>query len=52
LIDQKGKAFKSLQYENRKTLGIGLQLGVGLSGNGIGPYVGIGLNYTPKFLQW
>tara|TARA_R110000803_G_scaffold170573_3_gene233551 strand:+ start:1412 stop:2182 length:771 start_codon:yes stop_codon:yes gene_type:complete len=52
LIDQQGKAFKSLQYENRKTLGIGLQLGVGLSGNGIGPYVGIGLNYTPKFLQW
>jgi hypothetical protein len=52
LIDQKSKAFKSLQYENRKTLGLGLQLGVGLSGQQITPYVGVGLNYTPKFLQW
>lgn len=52
LINQKSKAFKSLQYENRKTLGLGLQLGVGLSGTQISPYVGIGLNYTPKFLQW
>ena len=52
LIDQKSKAFKGLQYENRKTIGLGLQLGVGFSGNGFAPYVGIGLNYTPKFLQW
>lgn len=52
LIDQRGSAFKSLQYENRKTLGLGLQLGVGFSGSGVAPYVGIGLNYTPKFLQW
>ena len=52
LIDQKSKAFKGLQYENRKTLGLGLQLGVGFSGSGVAPYVGIGLNYTPKFLQW
>tara|TARA_R110002072_G_scaffold163884_5_gene316808 strand:+ start:6231 stop:7001 length:771 start_codon:yes stop_codon:yes gene_type:complete len=52
LIDQRSSAFKSLQYENRKTLGLGLQLGVGFNGNGVAPYVGIGLNYTPKFLQW
>lgn len=52
LIDQRSNAFKSLQYENRKTLGLGLQLGVGYSGNGVAPYVGIGLSYTPKFLQW
>ena len=52
LIDQRSRAFKRLQYENRKTLGLGLQLGVGFSGNGVAPYVGIGLNYTPKFLQW
>ncbi len=52
LIDQNSKAFKDLQYQNRKTLGLGLQLGVGLSGNGVTPYVGVGLNYTPKFLQW
>ncbi len=52
LIDQRSNVFKSLQYENRKTLGLGLQLGVGLSGTQIRPYIGIGLNYTPKFLQW
>ena len=52
LIDQRSKAFKDLQYQNRKTLGLGLQLGVGLSSNGVSPYIGIGLNYTPKFLQW
>ena len=52
LIDQNSNAFKSLQYQNRKTLGVGLQLGIGFSGNGFAPYVGIGLNYTPKFLQW
>ena len=52
LIDQRSKAFKDLQFKNRKTLGLGLQLGVGLSGNGVTPYVGVGLNYTPKFLQW
>lgn len=52
LIDQKGKAFKDLQYQNRKTLGLGLQLGVGLTKDGVSPYVGVGLNYTPKFLQW
>lgn len=52
LIDQNSNAFKSLQYQNRKTLGVGLQLGMGFSGNGFAPYVGIGLNYTPKFLQW
>lgn len=52
LIDQRSKAFKDLQYQNRKTLGLGLQLGVGLSNNGVSPYIGIGLNYTPKFLQW
>ena len=52
LIDQKSKEFKDLQYQNRKTLGLGLQLGVGLSGSSVAPYVGIGINYTPKFLQW
>jgi hypothetical protein len=52
LINKKSKSFKSLQYENRKTIGLGLQLGVGLSGTQLSSYVGIGLSYTPKFLQW
>jgi hypothetical protein len=52
MIDQSSSGFRDLQLQNRKSLGIGLHLGVGLTGNGFGPYVGIGLNYTPKFLQW
>jgi len=52
LIDQKSKAFRDLQLQNRKTLGLGLQLGVGYNGQSFGPYLGVGVNYTPKFLQW
>ena len=52
LINKKSSEFKGLQYENRKTIGLGLQLGVGLSGTQLSSYVGIGLSYTPKFLQW
>jgi len=52
MIDPNSKGLLDLQYQNRKTLGLGLQLGVGLSGTGFTPYVGLGLNYTPKFLQW
>lgn len=36
----------------RKTLGIGLQAGVGYTIYGFSPYIGLGVNYTPKFLQW
>ena len=43
-------------YSYRKTFGIGIQLGFGgvLTNNGLGfgPYVGIGINYTPKWLQF
>lgn len=53
MIDQSSSGFKSLQRQSRKSLGIGLQIGVGMVGGlGPAPYVGIGLNYTPKILQW
>jgi hypothetical protein len=52
MIDQSSSDFKNLQLQNRKTLGIGLQIGVGTNGLGVGPYIGVGLNYTPKILQW
>lgn len=52
LVDQSSKEFKDISARNRKTVGVGLQLGVGLTGVGVSPYVGIGINYTPKFLQW
>lgn len=52
VIDQKSSGFKDIQYSNRKTIGIGLHTGLGLNSNQIKPYIGIGINYTPKFLQW
>lgn len=53
MIDQQSSGFRDLQLQSRKSLGLGLQLGIGVTGTGnIGPYVGVGLNYTPKFLQW
>ena len=52
MIDQSSSGFRDLQFQSRKSLGLGLQLGVGITGAGVSPYVGVGLNYTPKFLQW
>jgi hypothetical protein len=36
----------------KKTLGIGFHIGGGYGNGGWTPYIGIGLNYTPKFLQF
>jgi len=54
LIEPDDKGFKGLKYNSRKTLSLGLQLGIGLSPSSLGftPYVGVGLTYSPKFLQW
>jgi len=51
-------ANKKILRSMRKPWGIGLNVGYGFSvntGTGListGPYVGLGLSYTPKFLQW
>ena len=52
LINQKSKTFRDLQYHNRKTLGLGIQIGAGYGIDGVSPFIGFGLNYTPKFFQW
>lgn len=53
MIDRKSSAFKSLQMQNRKQFGLGLNLGMGVLNNGeIGPYIGIGVSWNPKLLQW
>ena len=53
MIDSKSSGFRDLQFKSRKSFGVGVQLGIGISGaNLISPYVGLGINYTPKFLQW
>ena len=52
LVNQESKAFKDLQYQHRKTLGLGIQIGAGYGIDGVSPFIGFGLNYTPKFFQW
>jgi len=52
LIDQSDSGFKGFQKQNRKSFGLGLHVGAGLTTGGVSPYVGLGLNYTPTFLQW
>jgi len=53
MIDRKSKEFKSLQMQNRKPFGFGLNIGMGLTGTGdITPYIGIGVSWNPKLLQW
>ena len=52
MIDQSSSAFKDLQLQNRKTFGLGIHLGYGLGTGGASPYVGFGVHYSPKFLQW
>ena len=53
MIDTKSSEFKSLQMQNRKQFGLGLNLGMGVTGDGaLGPYIGIGLSWNPKLLQW
>lgn len=53
MIDTKSSEFKSLQMQNRKPFGFGLNLGMGITGNGsVGPYIGLGVSWNPKLLQW
>ena len=52
LVDTKSDEWNKLTYKNRKTMGITFVAGGGFTMHGIGPFVGIGIGYTPKFLQW
>tara|TARA_R110001592_G_scaffold120545_3_gene324992 strand:- start:65189 stop:65986 length:798 start_codon:yes stop_codon:yes gene_type:complete len=54
LINNKSKQFRKFNFQNRKSFGIGIHLGYGYSplNNTFLPYVGIGVQYSPKFLQW
>lgn len=52
VLVQRDDAFKGFSFSQRKQFGLGIHLGVGLTGNNISPYVGVGVHYTPKFLQW
>lgn len=54
LIDQSSKEFKGLKNSHKKSFGLGINLGMGYMPltNSFGPYLGIGISYNPKFLQW
>lgn len=54
LVDKKTKKFKKFSMQNRKSFGLGINLGYGYSpvNNSFLPYIGIGIHYSPKFLQW
>jgi len=53
MIDRKSKEFRSLQMQSRKQFGFGLNLGMGVTGTGdFTPYLGIGVSWNPKLLQW
>ena len=51
ILVQNDKQLKKFSYSQRKQFGLGIQVGVGYSDH-IRPYIGIGLHYSPKFLQW
>jgi len=53
MIDTKSSEFKSLQMQNRKPFGLGINMGMGITGSGtFGPYIGLGVSWNPKLLQW
>lgn len=52
VVDHNTPGFKELTNQYRKEFGIGIHAGYGLTSSGFSPYIGLGLTYTPKFLQW
>jgi hypothetical protein len=53
MIDRKSKEFRSLQIQSRKRFGLGLNMSMGITSTGVFvPYLGIGVSWTPKLLQW
>ena len=51
ILIKRDEEFKAFSRSQRKEFGFGLQLGMGYSDR-IRPYIGIGIQYSPKFLQW
>ena len=53
MIDQNSLEFKSIQMKNRKPFGFGINMGMGITGDGnFGSYIGLGISWNPKLLQW
>ena len=53
MVNQNSPEFKSIQMKNRKPFGFGVNMGMGITGDGnFGPYIGLGISWNPKLLQW
>jgi hypothetical protein len=52
ILVEDSEPFRKLQYNARKNWGIGFQVGYGLTGNSFSTYIGIGLSYQPRWLQF
>ena len=51
ILIKKDESFLQFTRNQRKQFGLGLQIGLGYTDK-ITPYVGIGVSYTPRWLQW
>ena len=51
ILIKKDEGFLQFTRNQRKQFGLGLQIGLGYTDR-ITPYVGIGVSYTPRWLQW
>ena len=53
ILVQDDKGLRQLMRQSRRTFGIGIQTGVGITTTGQSRhYIGVGIHYSPKFLQW
>ncbi len=51
ILIKRDEQFKAFTRRQRKEFGLGLHLGLGYSDR-VRPYVGIGVHYSPRWLQW
>ena len=51
LVDD-SEYLNNLKYNSRRTWGISIQLGYGISKDGLSPYLGFGISYMPRWLQF
>lgn len=52
ILVEDSEYLNNLRYDSRRTWGIGLQLGYGISKGGFSPYLGLGISYMPRWLQF
>lgn len=52
MIDRENEGFLDLKRNHRKRWGVGINAGIGYTYKGAFPYIGVGIGYTPKWLQW